>query len=225
MSQTTLERKVVKRNTIEAQAFLSRITAPPEVIENDYMAHRVFWRAFGLTPESAGQVQPFRFRKEGADTGQGLCNYLVQSAQEPAWEGVQGIQAECKRISLALESGQQMAFRLLANVQKHDTATDRKVAVTEPSKLIEWLTRQGEKHGFSILDAETRRPPSDVHSAYEKGTAGRAHNDRPRHVFRLNRIQFDGVLQIEDPALMIDAMVKGIGAKAAFGCGLLTVTR
>lgn len=210
-------------DALTVEVFLSQIIAAQKELQNDYMAHRVLWRAFGLTKESAGQVQPFRFRKESIPQAEGISRYLVQSAQKPLWEDVDGIQAECKKLQLNIHQGQQMEFRLLANVQRHNTATDRKVAVSNPALLMAWLTRQAEKSGFEVLDATIEKPACEVHTAYGKGSTGRAHHDRPLHVFRLNQVRFDGVLRVLNPILLQKAILQGVGPKAAFGCGLLSV--
>ena len=79
-----------------------------------------------------------------------------------------------------------------------------------------WLERQAEKTGFAFR-------PSDV------GVDGY----RQQQVSRKGRVaamsfatlDFDGILDVRDPAEFISGIARGFGAAKAYGCGLMLIRR
>ena len=55
--------------------------------------------------------------------------------------------------------------------------------------------------------------------------AGAIQHEEVVHNLELFSVQFDGVLQVVEPALFVHAIAAGIGSGKAFGFGLLSVAR
>lgn len=148
---------------------------------------------------------------------------LVQSNMMPTWtvlETKQDVRNEpylfgtvqAKDITLQFASGQQLRFRLRANPTKRLSAgkdnKGKRIGLYKVEEQIEWLHRKGQQHGFAILNAMPSR--------------------QDRSEDRVNRleffsVQFDGILQVTDPAAFLTAIQAGIGSGKAFGFGLLSV--
>ena len=41
----------------------------------------------------------------------------------------------------------------------------------------------------------------------------------------LATVDFEGILEVADPARLLDALIQGVGHAEAFGCGLMLVRR
>jgi CRISPR system Cascade subunit CasE len=83
---------------------------------------------------------------------------------------------------------------------------------------LQWLQRQGERHGFSVdgaaaLSYATVRIPRDL-----------APQPR-RQDIRFGAVDLDGVLTLNDPAAFLSAVCHGFGRAKAFGCGLMLIKR
>lgn len=53
---------------------------------------------------------------------------------------------------------------------------------------------------------------------FQRGKSG-----KPGSLVTLNRVAFEGILTVKDPELLRSAMLNGLGAAKAYGCGLLTL--
>lgn len=75
---------------------------------------------------------------------------------------------------------------------------------------LAWLARKAENVGFKMLEASAE--------GYQQ------HHFKKRGI-KISTIDFNGVLEVTDPPLFIQALYNGIGPAKAFGCGLLSVAR
>lgn len=98
----------------------------------------------------------------------------------------------------------------------------------------EWLSRQGEKNGFVLPPLSPAHTPDQVDEMddMDDGTFSvRGYRvleiDRGRRVkpLRAGVLDLEGVLEVRDPALFVDAIRRGFGRSKAFGCGLMLVRR
>jgi CRISPR system Cascade subunit CasE len=101
------------------------------------------------------------------------------------------------------------ALHALPKVQR---AAARLGAVAEAGRA--WLARQGETHGFA-LSGEVGI------DGYEPVRIAR--DDRPDA--RFSRVDFSGVLTVENPHAFLPALATGFGRARAFGCGLMLIRR
>lgn len=148
---------------------------------------------------------------------------LVQSNMLPAWPMLEAKQdarnepylsgtVQAKTITLQFTREQQVRFRLSANPTKRLSAgkgnIGKRIGLYKVEDQIDWLHRKGQQHGFTVLSA---MPSHQDHS-----------EDRVNRL-ELFSVQFDGILQVTDPAAFLTAVQAGIGSGKAFGFGLLSV--
>jgi CRISPR system Cascade subunit CasE len=221
--------------------FLSRLTLNPRSaqvrreVARPYEMHRTLLRAF-----AQGTVGVSRH----ADTAAGVLfrvdellresaiAVLVQSKTAPDWAYLTAVRdargqsyllkaAESKAVDLHLSPGQTLAFRLRANPTKrlgksaaHDKG--KRVGIYEQEKQLEWLQRKGEAGGFRILRGAVSR------GEYIENKDA-IHRQDQAHDLKMLSVQFDGILQVLDPAQVLRSMEAGIGSGKGFGFGLLSL--
>lgn len=142
--------------------------------------------------------------------------YLLPSDQEnPA----------VKTVELQMQPNQRLIFRLRANPTKRlgkSAAYDKgkRVGLYKAEEQINWLQRKAAEHGFlvhSVMPVQQQRIDGRIPRKEERSAIG-GHHDA-----KFFSVQFDGVLQVTDPARFLAAIESGIGSGKAFGFGLLSV--
>lgn len=110
----------------------------------------------------------------------------------------------------AIAAGDIIGFELRACVGKKVKGKHRYFPTADWRSRHQWLERQGELHGFSII---TVHCTAEMHAV----TAG----DRQ---FTVDQTDFTGVLKITDAERFRNAVATGVGNKAkAFGFGMLLI--
>ena len=202
--------------------YLTRLTLDPRSAQarrdlaDAYEMHRTLARAFVADEQSA----PTRFlwRLEAGSNAWASPVVLVQSAQAGDWSALQVLpnylqrEIESKPLDLQtwVEGGARYRFRLLANPTV--TRQGKRYGLVGEQEQLAWLSRQGERHGFAVEAALVTA--SDV-LASRKGESR----------ISLQRVCFEGRLQVRELAAFSRALEQGIGPGKAFGCGLLSVGR
>jgi CRISPR-associated protein Cas6/Cse3/CasE subtype I-E len=103
-----------------------------------------------------------------------------------------------------------IAFELRASCGKKTKGRHRYWPVSDWKPRHDWLDRQGERHGFSIIT---------VHAS-----AGMLLIEKAGRKFTVDRTDFVGVLKVTDLERFKRAIAEGIGGKAkAFGFGLIQI--
>ena len=152
---------------------------------------------------------------------------------------------ESKEFAPVLQAGDQLAFSLRANPvvsrrqgkgrrgQRHDVVMDR-LRAWEASRdaagkyserrIIrqqviqqageDWLAAQGQRHGFRLLTATC--------SGYRQHRLPRREGSRHASISTLD---FDGLLEVVEPAAFLQRIQQGFGPAKAFGCGLMLIRR
>ncbi len=183
--------------------------------------HRNLMRAFEIAEGSAmpRMEESVLYRLIQEKYGRYL---LVMSRNRPDWEKLarSGYAAEDVRDISALREvfveGRTLGFSLLAAPTKkiaNGGKNSRRVFLRTREERDDWLARQGEKYGFTLLGAWEAALPVDVFG--KKGTAG--------VVYRA--VEFTGVLAIRDASLFWKGYTRGIGAGKAYGLGLMMLAR
>ncbi|MER7369317.1 type I-E CRISPR-associated protein Cas6/Cse3/CasE [Nonomuraea wenchangensis] len=225
--------------------FLSRLFIDPtsQHFRRDYadiqQMHRTVMSAFpdvdGDTP--ARQAHGVLWRLDPHDRGFLL---YVQSHVRPDWSSLPAYYLaqphqvrDLQPLFEAITGGRKFAFRLVANptraVPRSDkaqlqraeagkTQQPRRVALQTPESQIDWLVRQGERHGFVIPSGRNGRPDVAPHPALR--TRGKTRTDSP---VTIDHVRYDGHLIITDPARFTVAIRDGIGRAKAYGCGLISL--
>ncbi len=101
-------------------------------------------------------------------------------------------------------------FRLFANPTV--TRDGKRQGLASEDAQLAWLTRQGERWGFSVEAA--------LVTGSELLSSRKADNR-----ISLLKACFEGRMQVRDPVLLTQALRAGIGPGKAFGCGLLSLGR
>lgn len=78
----------------------------------------------------------------------------------------------------------------------------------------EWLVRKAVANGFCLRSVNVKKHGSTYTSI---------HRPEKTHEFRLNMVQFEGLLQVTDPYTLLQAVNRGIGHGKVFGCGMFSL--
>ncbi|MCG7590359.1 MULTISPECIES: type I-E CRISPR-associated protein Cas6/Cse3/CasE [Halomonadaceae] len=176
-----------------------------------YEMHRSLVRAFVNDPDD--KAPRFLWRLE-PDSGRQDPIIVVQSLVQPDWSGFGSpgylkAQVESKNIDVdrILTARGKYRFRLFANPTV--TKAGKRVGLASEELQCQWLERQAAQAGF---DVETALVMATEMLDVRQGD------------IRLRQAWFEGVLTSTDPALLKNAIKKGIGPGKAFGLGLLSIS-
>ena len=201
--------------------YLSRIDlhlsspAVRQALRNCQDMHRTLMKGFDCGREEAGML--YRVIR----TDDAIFVY-VQSTKRPQWERIEKSGYQCTRMQdisalpEKLLQGTVLRFSLLACPSKKvkgEGKNSQRVLLRGAEERLEWLTREGEKHGFSLLEAHE--------SAKEEKISGKKNSGE----FFLAGVPFEGVLRITDEAIFQNAFKQGIGPEKAYGFGMLMLSR
>ncbi|HNR02414.1 MAG TPA: type I-E CRISPR-associated protein Cas6/Cse3/CasE [Anaerolineaceae bacterium] len=146
---------------------------------------------------------------------------LAQSATRPDWEDAFGNfdvltgPPVVKELHLdKLQNGGFYRFRLVANPVV--TRNGKRLGLFREEDQLGWLTRQLEHSGATLLESQVR----------QIGLARSEKNPvKDGGVQTHYAVEFNGVLQVEDPLTLASRIAEGIGPAKAYGFGLLTLAR
>ncbi len=153
-------------------------------------------------------------------------SHLQESA---GWASSPGQSASMERLLASLDQQQLWAFRLAANpVRRLPLGPAGRRGKLVPHVTVEqqkqWLIHKGPQWGFEVLSKEQEQYQLLV-SKREHLTFPRKNPLHPTGSDRvtLRRVQFDGVLRIQDADLLRQSLQAGLGRAKSYGCGLLTL--
>ena len=171
-----------------------------------------------------GERQPKLWR---LDQLRGTTYLLILSENEPDLTeattqlGYDGRSWESKDYSPLLRritDGSCWRFRLCAN-PTYSTFTPgergKVHAHTTPEHQMQWLIRQGEKHGFIVTEDSAAVVESRPYH-FDKGGG-------QRHQVRLLAVTYEGTLTVTDSVLFLEVLRCGLGREKAYGMGLMTL--
>jgi CRISPR system Cascade subunit CasE len=110
--------------------------------------------------------------------------------------------------------GQVLQFRLKANPSKRDKQSGKLIGMFYEPDQLAWLERKGTQSGFAVKGVDIIPTPS-IYGSKVKGKP-------PIKIFT---VLYQGILQVEEPSLLVEAIRQGIGRGRSYGCGLLSVAR
>ncbi|MFJ6415571.1 type I-E CRISPR-associated protein Cas6/Cse3/CasE [Paeniglutamicibacter sp. NPDC091659] len=205
-------------------------------LTNPHRLHGAIMKMFSPAPHGQAGEQRVLWRIDSFATSTWL--YVV-STEEPATEvfhkeaGLGHLVPESQdysRILNQVKPGGIYGFRLTANTMKAavdlgspnskrpELTRGKRVPIIHDDQKIQWLQRQGESHGFSILESSEHGPMVRI------GPSGNRKFKRNHSTVTLHSTQFDGTLRVDDVDALRAAMVSGIGRGKAYGLGLLSLT-
>ena len=192
-----------------------------------YELHRSLMRAFP-TPLPPDERVLFRLELPERASG-GQASVLVQSAGLPDWSPLVSLGAYLARPpavkelnGLAFEPGQRLRFRLRGNPSKRDPRSGGRVALVRAEERLAWLQRKSETGGFLVWETgvsvrDTGLPAFDAYNSV-KGEPGR----RERARATIHMADFEGLLEVRDPAAFINCLRAGLGPANGRGGGRLS---
>jgi CRISPR system Cascade subunit CasE len=201
-------------------------------IADVYEMHRTVMQAFAGRLKEEERVL---FRLE-IHPRTGIPALLVQSQAEPDWgflcapgknylltedELPPGVENPAvKPVHLELKPGQMLAFRLRANPtikkDRPGVKQGRRVGLVREEDQLSWLQRKIESAGARLVS---------VNIGADARVNGTQRDEQDKNVLRMVSVQFEGVLQVDDPAKLAQAIESGIGSGKGFGFGLLSLAR
>ncbi len=201
-----------------------------------YAQHQLLWQLF---PEQTDRQFLFRFEQKKS----GLCYYVL--SQTPPEPTLNGVSVASKLFAPKLSKGDQLAFSLRANptrMLRSDVQGGRGKRVdvlmhakktlatpqADPTEIEalqfqaarDWLADPNrlERAGIGLL-TQPQVSGHRQHRVYPKG------GKRESNAIQFTSVDFEGLLEVRDPALLLEQISHGIGRAKSFGCGLLMIKR
>lgn len=200
-----------------------------------YLLHQKMWE---LVSRDEDQRRDFLYRVEYNEYQRLKCIYLLSTHRIPSRSSLTiAVSPEYKP---KVGKKERLYFKMRANpiVKRRENGKPKEYGLVMDAKhrferagqtyleqasldelvhdvCMKWLTRKGERHGFSVRDFEV---------AIDNGREFLIKSPGKRD-FMLRTHDFTGVLEVVDPDAFVPALYDGIGSAKAFGCGLMLVKR
>ena len=198
------------------QVTLDFATAARLRLRDCYDWHQAAWKAF---PGRDGEQRDFLTRLDQRREGFRLLIVSPCQPTRPEWCPPESWQS--KPIPGTYFSRRRYVFQLCANPTKkvtklgpdgQPTKNGKRVPLRTREEYIGWITRKGQQGGFSV-DTDSLRTCSRGREYFEKQGMRGMHS----------AAEFQGVLDVTDPAKFQEAFTCGVGSAKAFGFGLLVI--
>lgn len=180
-------------------------------LSNRYRVHQRLRMAYRDEPRLLFRVEELN----------GRTRILAQSSTMPDWQDAFGdfavlaSEPVVKALNLQrLEKGAFYRFRLVANPVV--TRNKKRLGLFDEKDQLNWIGRQLERSGAVVKEcfiSQIGLERSEKNPAKEK------------HIQTHYAVEFNGVLQVEDPVALAGRIADGIGPAKAYGFGLLTLAR
>lgn len=216
--------------------YLSRLILNPRSrqvqreLADPYEMHRTICRAFPNANFKPNEASGILFRVD-LHPQTGVPTLLVQSLQTPDWSHLLSNRKEYllnesylplgvenpawKEMTLQLRTGQALAFHLRANPTKRLKENAKRIGLFREQDQLAWLQRKIEAAGAGLISAHV------TGKANLRGKLFTEKEDERR--MRFVSAQFDGILQVKDPGLLVKNIAAGIGSGKGLGFGLLSL--
>ncbi|WP_372627877.1 type I-E CRISPR-associated protein Cas6/Cse3/CasE [Arsukibacterium sp.] len=209
--------------------------------KGSYASHQLLWQLF-----TEQQQRNFLFREEqanGLSSQRGMPEYLVLSQTAPILN-TELFRVETKLFAPKLSAGDKLAFRLRANPtvssktaasavkrgQRHDVMMHAKKCaqaegVTDSLILkqhmeqaaLNWLVKDERVARLGVrFDTQPTLMTYNQHKTSKKAQ---------QPVISYSTVDYEGVLTVTEPELLVNQIAQGIGRAKAFGCGLMLLRR
>lgn len=210
-------------------AALAPLLLPEDADQRALAAHRLAW---SLMPAEAGAKRDFLWREEAPG------RFMLLAPRPPAASAL--FDVESRPFVPVLAAGERLHFVLRANptiarrVPGRRGVRDDVVmhalhglpgrpadarATARPDLIVQegtaWLCRLGTRHGFA---------PDQARLAVDGYNLLRIPRGGAKPI-RLATLDFQGVLEVTDPATFLAGLAAGFGRGRAFGCGLMLIRR
>ena len=150
------------------------------------------------------------------------------------------------RASPVVRRGERVDGKKNKRVHRHDVVMDsaRRLAadgqqLPDPATLardagLDWLGGQAQRSGFSLVEAPVERIGEDglIDEEPARRAAVRVEGYRQHRMvrrgataIRFSTLEFEGLLEVSDPATLLSKVAGGFGPQKAFGCGLMLLRK
>ncbi|BDG10095.1 type I-E CRISPR-associated protein Cas6/Cse3/CasE [Anaeromyxobacter paludicola] len=242
-----LSRVELDARAAEHEEFWREVSSP-------YGSHQAIWkllsrsadqkRDFLYRAEESSRQPTFLVLSAAPPAAHGNGMWRVESKEfAPALKEGQRL-AFRLRASPVVRRGKRVPERKNRKVQRHDVVMDLakrlesegRPVPPEPVLVGEagtaWLISQGERAGFKLATTtieeladdglfENRERPSLRVGGYRQHRILR----RGEQPVRFSTLDFEGVLEVTNPAAFLARVAQGFGPQKAFGCGLMLLRR
>jgi CRISPR system Cascade subunit CasE len=233
--------RVRLRREVSAAA-LAPILLPADPDARSGATHRLLWTLFADDPD---RRRDFLWREDSRGSLRpGRASFLVLSARPPT-DHHHLFDVESKPFAPDLAPGDRLAFTLRANPvvtrphpesgrpRRHDVVMDRLYALPKGARaearlaaaMLDagrvWLAGQGARSGFQLPLNAAGEPVLRV-DGYDQVRVPRG---RGQKVVTFSVLELEGVLEVNSPAVFLEALARGFGKAKAFGCGLMLIRR
>jgi CRISPR system Cascade subunit CasE len=243
-----LSRIELGAHAAEHEAFWREVSQP-------YGAHQALWTLLGRGPkqqrdflfraeESLGRPRFLVLSAHKPEAPAGGLWCVDPKPFAPALKVGQRLSFRL-RASPVVRRGERVEGKKNKRVHRHDVVMDSARKLTEagqslpdPATLardagVAWLGAQAQRGGFWILEAPTERIGEDgLIEAEAASAAVRVEGYRQHHIVRrgatpvrFSTLEFEGLLEVSDPAVFLAKVAAGFGPQKAFGCGLMLLKR
>jgi len=217
--------------------YLSRLILNPRSrqvrneLADPYELHRTVCRAFPNANYAENESSGILFRVDVHPRAR-IPTLLVQSRQEPNWDflaaekkdyllGADDLPLDVenpaiKEMNLQLQDGQVLSFRLRANPTKREKQSAKRIGLMREEDQQKWLARKLEAAGAELQAVTIVNEQIRQGKLPEKERANR---------MKFLSVQFDGVLQVRDPDLLLKSIGAGLGSGKGLGFGLLSLAK
>lgn len=191
-------------------------------LANRYELHRTLLSAFSDVPrEEIGLL--YRVELVSQEILRPI-EVLVQTQIVPHWDTLdqavhRALAVDVKEFNIDPKPGTAYYFRLEGNptVRRITGAySGKRVELRQLEEQSAWLGRKAARHGFGLLSLETTDRGKVI--SYKPGS-------EKRITITHQSVLYQGLLEVNDPDLFLDAVRSGIGGAKGFGFGLLSLAR
>lgn len=239
MTSLYLSRASLRRDA--AVAAIAPILVPEDGNDRINATHRLVWSLFADRPDRA---RDFLWRDESAGAGRLNRIFYILSAEPPV-DRLGLFEVETKAFEPSLAVGDRLRFRLRANpvmsdprpgtrrgkrvdpvaralaaVPKEQRAARRHEVTVETGQR--WLAAQGERAGFVLATNPAGVGPAIAVDGADWRIVPRGKGRGP---MTFSVLDFEGELELRDPASFLTVLARGFGKAKAFGCGLMLIRR
>lgn len=203
---------------------LAPLLMPAEAGHRRSAAHNLLWSVFADGPD---RKRDFLWRQEDDNL------FLTLSARPPIQTNLFQPH-QVKPFAPLLAAGDRLEYRLRANATRmkrggarvdivmdelHDLPREERAEKRLDLAAVaaaEWMSRQGDRAGFRLLDATVEDYSVEALPSHRGPRRGQP---------QFGIIEVAGRLDVTDPALFLESVGRGFGRAKAFGCGLMLIRR
>jgi len=195
------------------QAFLDYEAATRCGLRDLYDWHQLVWKVF---PGRDGESRDFLTRVDRRERDQ-TFRLLIVSPRPPVrpdtWSDTPDAW-QTREIKPTFFVHQHYRFQLRANPTKRENVSRKRLPLRTTQEQVDWLLRKASQSGFSVNKESLRIVPEgrEWFRVEKRGQSGFHH-----------AVEFEGVLNVTDPAAFQTAFTKGLGSAKGFGFGLLAL--